>query len=88
MLNIIYNLCYAPLPDLLSFEHTGCVYVYASVDEVENGVDLDTMTSLEAILSGSIVFCLACSSKEGQNWVQHDRKGGNSNLVFVYPTVL
>ena len=55
--------------------------------EVENGVDLDTMTSLEAILSRSIVFCFECFSKEGQNWVQHDRKGVNSNLVFVHPTV-
>ena len=45
------------------------------------------MTSSEAILSGSIVFCFEFFSKEGQNWVQHDVKGGNSNLVSVYPTV-
>ena len=30
--------------------------MYVSVAEAENGVDLDTMTSSEAILSGSIVF--------------------------------
>ena len=86
MLKIIYNLCTAPLPRLLSFEQTGCVYVYVSVAEVENGVDLDSMTSSDAILSGSTVFCFVCFS-EGQNWVQHDRKGVNSNLVFVYSTV-